>query len=147
MLRPILRQADIGLDILKAGGNAVDAAVASAVALSVLEPTSNGLGGDCFALVHDGSTLHGLNASGWSPSALSTDAVLGQGKTAISPFGWDAVTVPGAMSGWKALQDRFGSMNSEALLAPLLLRFRKGVPVPPTVAMSWERASEPIPTH
>jgi gamma-glutamyltranspeptidase/glutathione hydrolase len=132
--------ADIGLDVLKAGGNAVDAAVATAAALAVLEPTSNGLGSDCFALVHDGRALHGLNASGWSPEALSAEALRAAGKEAISPFGWDAVTVPGAMSGWAELSRRFGSMEPAGLLKGLIERFSRGIPVPPTVAANWLRA-------
>jgi gamma-glutamyltranspeptidase/glutathione hydrolase len=134
--------ADIGLDVLKNGGNAVDAAVAAAAALAVLEPTSNGLGSDCFALIHDGTKLHGLNASGWSPQALSADALAAAGKTEISPFGWDAVTVPGAIAGWGELSRRFGSMDAAALLGGLIRRFRHGIPVPPTVAANWQRALE-----
>lgn len=145
--------ADIGLDILKKGGNAVDAAVAAAAALAVLEPTSNGLGADCFALIHDGSKLHGLNASGWSPAALSADALLNKGRKEISPFGWDAVTVPGAMAGWHELTQKFGTLSPAELLEPLLSRFSRrpegegGVAVPPTVAANWERAVKAYRKH
>ncbi len=134
--------ADIGLDVLKAGGNAVDAAIAAAASLAVLEPTSNGLGGDCFAIIHDGKSLYGLNASGWSPSGLSAESLASAGKSAISPFGWDAVTVPGAMSGWHELGRRFGSRKPAELLSGLIDRFEKGLPVPPTVAANWKRAHQ-----
>jgi len=132
--------AAIGLDILKAGGNAVDAAIATAASLAVLEPTSNGLGSDCFALVHDGNTLHGLNASGWSPEALTTEALKSQGKETITPFGWDAVTVPGAMAGWHALSQKFGTLGSDKILEPLVGALKNGVVVPPMVAYYWNRA-------
>ncbi|WP_460051364.1 gamma-glutamyltransferase family protein [Spirochaeta dissipatitropha] len=134
--------AETGRQILQQGGNAVDAAIAVAAALAVLEPTSNGLGGDCFALVHDGRQLHALNASGWSPAALKPDIIQGATASSIPRFGWPSVTVPGAMAGWHALQERFGSLGTEELLTPLIRQLEHGVPVPPVIAGNWKRAAE-----
>jgi len=134
--------AGIGLNVLQRGGNAVDAAIATAVALAVLEPTSNGIGSDCFALVHDGVKLHGLNASGWSPRALTPEAIRERGFSKIPRYGWEAVTVPGAPAGWECLREKFGTLDAEALLAPLCEALIEGVPVPPTIARNWEKAFE-----
>src|SRR5687767_10544176 len=90
--------AQVGLRIMERGGNAIDAAVAVAATLSVVEPTMNGVGGDLFALVWDGSVLHALNASGRSPRAWSREHFARRGE--IPELGWDSVTVPGAVSGW-----------------------------------------------
>src|ERR1700722_6808195 len=94
--QPLASQA--GLRMLLQGGNAVDAALATAISLTVLEPTSNGIGSDAFAIVWDGSELHGLNASGRSPAGWTSDRFAGMDKMPIR--GWDAVTVPGAVSAW-----------------------------------------------
>ena len=134
--------AGIGLDILRRGGNAVDAAVAAAAALAVLEPTSNGIGSDCFAIVHDGEMLHGLNASGWSPRALTAEALRDSGHREIPRCGWEAVTVPGAPAGWEALRERFGTLDADSLLAPLCERLAEGVPVPPVISRNWRKARE-----
>jgi gamma-glutamyltranspeptidase/glutathione hydrolase len=134
--------AGIGLDILRRGGNAVDAAIAAAAALAVLEPASNGLGSDCFALVHDGEKLHGLNASGWAPRALTPEVLAERGFAEIPRCGWEPVTVPGAPAGWEALRERFGTLDAEDLLAPLCEALSGGVPVPPTIARNWGRAFE-----
>ena len=92
--QPLAAQA--GLDILKKGGNAVDAAVAAAACLTVVEPTSNGIGGDCFALVWSGGRLHGLNASGPAPVLADAGVLRETGHREVPRYGWDAVTVPGA---------------------------------------------------
>src|SRR5215217_1336380 len=105
---PLAAQA--GLAILQRGGNAVDAAIATAIALTVVEPTSNGIGGDLFALVWDGTRLHGLNGSGRAPAALTPDVVRRQGHDAMPPHGWLPVTVPGAPAGWRDLHERFGKL-------------------------------------
>src|SRR3954462_779992 len=90
--------AQVGMSVLERGGNAVDAAIAVAATLSVVEPTMNGLGGDLFALVWDGSKLHGLNASGRAPQAWSLERFANLRR--MPELGWDSVTVPGAVSGW-----------------------------------------------
>jgi len=109
--------AQCGVDVLRRGGNAVDAAVAAAVALTVLEPTSNGIGGDLFALVWDGQALHGLNASGPAPASADPGRLRDAGIATIPQHGWEAVTVPGAPDGWGMLVERFGSMDLEAIMA------------------------------
>src|SRR5436190_2296927 len=96
--QPLAAQA--GLSMLYKGGNAVDAALATAITLTVVEPTGNGIGSDAFAILWDGSKLHGLNASGRSPEGWTLDRF--EGKAAMPTKGWDAVTVPGAVSAWVA---------------------------------------------
>jgi gamma-glutamyltranspeptidase/glutathione hydrolase len=132
--------AQVGLGVMQRGGNAVDAAVAVAAALSVVEPTMNGVGGDLFALVWDGAELHGLNASGRSPLGWSLDRFAARG--AIPELGWDAVTVPGAVSGWVALWERFGSRPFAELLAPAIGFARDGFPVLPKMAALWAQAPQ-----
>ena len=106
--QPLAAQA--GLSILQQGGNAVDAIVATAATLTVVEPTANGIGSDAFALVWDGQQLHGLNASGRSPAALQADKIRAEGHTAMPQNGWLAVTVPGAPAAWGDLNERFGKL-------------------------------------
>jgi gamma-glutamyltranspeptidase / glutathione hydrolase len=130
---PLAAQA--GLAVLERGGNAIDAAITVAATLSVVEPTMNGLGSDAFALVWDGAQLHGLNASGRSPRAWSLERFAG--RAAIPELGWDAVTVPGAVSGWVALWRRFGSLPFAELLAPAIRYAREGFPVMPRTAALW----------
>src|SRR5256714_1285416 len=109
--QPLAVQA--GIEMLRRGGSAVDAALATAIALTVVEPTSNGIGSDAFALVWDGTTLHGLNASGRSPAAWTTDAF---DRFDLMPLrGWPSVTVPGAVSAWVELSARFGKLPFEQL--------------------------------
>jgi len=134
--------AQVGIKILAEGGNAVDAAVAVAAALTVLEPTSNGLGSDAFAIVWDGKQLHGLNASGRSPKELTLDIVRKHaqkrnGKLTIPTTGWLPVTVPGAVSAWVALNKRFGSMPLSLLVEPAARYAEEGHPVPPMIAHYW----------
>src|ERR687889_140330 len=100
--QPLAAQA--GLSMLQNGGNAVDAAIAAAAALTVVEPTSNGIGGDLFAIVWDGAAPHGLNAPARSPAAVDVDRLIAGGAMPLR--GWDSVTVPGAVSGWVALHER-----------------------------------------
>ncbi|MEE8429677.1 MAG: gamma-glutamyltransferase, partial [Candidatus Desulfatibia sp.] len=102
--QPLAAQA--GLNMLRKGGNAVDAALAAAITLAVVEPTSNGIGSDAFAIVWDGKRLSGLNGSGRSPKALSPEQFAGQ-KT-IPALSWGAVTIPGAVDTWSKLSERFG---------------------------------------
>jgi gamma-glutamyltranspeptidase / glutathione hydrolase len=135
--QPLAAQA--GLQAMADGGNAVDAALATAIALTVVEPTSNGIGGDAFALVWDGDELHGLNASGRSPQRLDAERL---GSLAAMPqHGWDPVTVPGAVSAWVTLAERFGRLPLERLVAPAARYARDGFPVGPMTAAAWARGA------
>jgi gamma-glutamyltranspeptidase/glutathione hydrolase len=136
--QPLAAQA--GVEMLQAGGNAADAAVAAAAALTVLEPTSNGIGSDAFALVWAGGGLHGLNASGRSPAALSP--LQFEGLTEVPQLGWAGVTVPGAVSGWVALSRRFGALPFARLLAPAIEYARGGFLVAPQTAAGWKLAAQ-----
>ena len=131
-----------GMRMLLQGGNAVDAAIAAAAALTVVEPTSNGLGGDAFALVWDGKKLHGLNASGPAPMGLDIDEPALQGLSRIPPTGWLPVTVPGVVAGWAELAKRFGTMPLSDLLAPAIEYAETGHPVPPVIAGYWKAAEK-----
>ena len=140
--------AQAGRDILAAGGNAVDAAIATAAALTVVEPTGNGIGSDAFALVwmqdnsgkQGGGRLHGLNASGAAPERLTRAAVAETGFDEIPLHGWTPVTVPGAPAAWADLSARFGRLDFADLLAPAIRLAREGCPVSPTIAALWQRA-------
>jgi len=131
--------AQIGLDVMKAGGNAVDAAVAMAAAMPLLEPTGNGLGSDCFALVwiEKEKKLYGLNASGVAPTALNAELFRERGLDAVPHEGWLPTMVPGAPAGWAALNRRFGTKPLAELFAPAIDCAREGCPVPVTVALQW----------
>ena len=131
--QPLAAQA--GLRLLQAGGNAVDAAIATAMALTVVEPTGCGLGSDAFAIVWDGNALHGLNASGRSPAAWSADRF--KDRSVMPDRGWDSVTVPGAVSAWSALSRRFGRLPFAALAEPAIAYARQGFPVSPIIARQW----------
>ncbi len=134
--QPLAAQA--GLDMLKRGGNAVDAAVATAAALTAAEPTSNGIGGDAFALVWIDGVLHGLNASGPAPAALSLSSL--KDPRAVAAVGWEPVTVPGAPSAWAALSRRFGKLPFGDLLDGAIRLASDGYPVSPTCAWYWGKA-------
>ena len=132
----------VGLEILRRGGSAVDAAIAVNAALSLMEPTSCGLGGDLFAMVWDPATgkLYGLNGSGRAPLALTLDKVppLADGTMPVySPYAW---TVPGCADAWFELHERFGRLPMKDLLAPTIAYAREGVPVPQVIAGSWARS-------
>ncbi len=131
----------IALDVLKAGGSAVDAAIAANAALGLMEPTGNGMGGDLFAIVWDQKTqrLYGLNGSGRSPRALTLEHFQKLGFTHIPPHGPLPVTVPGAVDGWFALHDRFGKLPMPAVLAPAIRYAREGFPVSELIAYYWQR--------
>jgi len=133
--QPLAAQA--GLQMMARGGNAVDAAIAAAVALTVVEPTANGIGSDAFALLHDGASMHGLNASGRSPRALDASRLIG--GRAMPELGWDAVTVPGAVSAWRALSERFGRLPFAELLEPAIGYATDGYPVSRQTALGWSR--------
>src|ERR1700712_1489428 len=116
--------AQAGLRMLAMGGNAVDAAIATAATMQVLEPTSNGVGSDAFVIARDGEQLHGLNPSGRAPKALNADHFKGQEK--VPMHGWGAVTVPGAISAWVALSKKFGKLPFAKLLEPAMEYAEKG---------------------
>ena len=134
--QPLAAQA--GLRMLLQGGNAVDAAVAAAAALTVVEPTSNGIGSDAFCILWDGEKLHGLNASGRSPAALTPERF--KGHDTVPLRGWDAVTVPGAVSAWVELSEKFGKLPFERLLEPAMTYAREGFLVSPITAKAWSFA-------
>ena len=127
--------AQVGLQTLLSGGNAVDAAVATAAALTVVEPTMNGLGSDAFAIVSAENKLYGLNASGKSPAAWSPSRFADLSE--MPSLGWDSVTVPGAVSGWVELSNKFGKLPFAQLLAPAIQFAREGFHVSPIVAQQW----------
>ncbi len=131
--QPLAAQA--GLRMLLQGGNAVDAAVAAAMALTVVEPTGCGIGSDAFAIVWDGQRLHGLNASGRSPAAWKYEDYAH--LSAVPELGWGAVTVPGAVSGWVELTRRFGSLPLTTLAQPAIDYARDGFPVSPLIGRLW----------
>ncbi len=132
--------AEAGLAVLRQGGNAVDAAVATAAALTVLEPTSNGIGGDAFALILHQGRLYGLNASGPAPAALSASALRARGHTSMPRFGWPPVTVPGAPRAWADLCRRFGRLSLVRCLQPAIDYAEWGYPLSPVVARGWQGA-------
>jgi gamma-glutamyltranspeptidase/glutathione hydrolase len=131
-----------GLGMLRAGGNAVDAAVATAIALTVVEPTSNGIGGDAFALVWHGTELSALNGSGAWPAAADAGSLLDAGAGEVPELGWPSVTVPGAPAAWRDLHERFGRLPFEQLVAPALEYAERGFPVSPVVAHFWQLAAQ-----
>ena len=130
--QPLAAQA--GLRTLADGGNAVDAAIATAITLTIVEPVSNGIGSDAFAIVWDGRQLHGLNASGRSPAAWTPEYF---GGNAVPTFGWNSVTVPGAVSAWAELHAKFGKLPFARLFEPAIAYGRNGFLVSPTVALQW----------
>ncbi len=139
---PLAAQA--GLRMLQAGGNAVDAAIATAAVMTIVEPCSNGLGSDAFCILWDGQQLHGLNASGSAPQAWTPDYFTTRyGADAQTPpkRGWDSVTVPGAVSAWMALSSRFGKLPFADLLAPAIDTAERGYAVPVIVQQKWTNAA------
>ncbi|HUH65698.1 MAG TPA: gamma-glutamyltransferase, partial [Syntrophales bacterium] len=126
--------------MLKKGGNAIDAAVAAASCLAVVEPTSNGIGGDAFALVWTDGKLHGLNASGPAPQTLSLQALTKAGYEKIPEYGVSPVTVPGAPACWATLSSRFGRLPLTESMAPAIRYAEQGFPVSPLVADLWQTA-------
>lgn len=133
---PLAAQA--GLHMLQKGGNAVDAAIATAITMTVVEPVSNGIGGDAFAIVWDGERLHGLNGSGRSPKKWSYEKFEALGE--MPQRGWNTVTVPGAVDAWVQLSDRFGRLPFADLFLPAIHYARYGFSVPPIVARRWSRS-------
>ena len=142
--QPLAAQA--GLSVLADGGTAVDAAIATAAALTVVEPCSNGLGSDAFAIVWDGDRLHGLNGSGRWPAAHRADELRAAGHDKMPERGWTPVTVPGAVDSWAQLHGRFGRLPIERLLAPAIGYAERGHPVAPVVARQWIPAANFFPS-
>ena len=142
--QPLAAQA--GLRMLWKGGNAVDAAIAAAATLTIVEPVSNGLGSDAFAILWDGKQLTGLNSSGVAPAAWSPEYFArkygtdGNGLAERPIRGWDAVTVPGAIAGWAALHERFGKLPFADLMEPAIEIAERGHSVAPVVAHKWAAA-------
>ncbi|MCA9904491.1 MAG: gamma-glutamyltransferase, partial [Anaerolineae bacterium] len=136
---PLATQA--GLNILRMGGNAADAAVASAAVLNVTEPASTGIGGDCFALFYDAKSqrISALNGSGAAPSALTAEMLRSQGFSTIPERSVHAITVPGAAAGWEDLLRRHGSMTLKDVLADAIYYAREGYPVHPIFGDAWQR--------
>lgn len=132
----------IGVDIMKKGGNAIDAAIAMAAALTVVEPTSNGLGSDAFAIVAYDHQLYGLNGSGKSPALLTKENVLKKhGPIEQMPrYGWTPVTTPGAVKAWVDLHERFGVLAFEELLQPAIDLAQNGFVVGDEIAKNWQNA-------
>jgi len=131
--QPLAAQA--GLSMLLKGGNAVDAAIAAAMVLVCVEPTGCGLGSDAFAIVWDGGKLHGLNASGRAPAAWTHDRFAHLDH--MPDMGWNSVTVPGAVSAWIALWERFGSLPLATIAEPAITYAEEGFPVSPIIGRAW----------
>lgn len=138
--QPLAAQA--GLSILQQGGNAIDAAIATAATLTVVEPTSNGIGSDAFALVWVKDKLYGLNGSGKSPSSISIDELKKSGYNEIPKYGFVPVTVPGAPGTWVELSQRFGKLPFEELLKPAIQYAEEGFPISPVLGKFWKMAAE-----
>lgn len=130
--QPLAAQA--GARVLANGGNAMDAALATAITLTIVEPISNGLGSDAFAIVWDGKSLHGLNASGRAPAAWTPEYFEGR----IPTRGWNSVTVPGAVRAWVTLSERFGKLPFESLFETAIDYARNGFPVSEFVSRRWD---------
>lgn len=136
--QPLAAQA--GLSILKKGGNAIDAAIATAACLTVVEPTSNGIGGDAFALVWTKGELHGLNSSGPAPQSISIEAVKEKGFKKMPTYGLVPVTVPGIPAAWAELSRRFGKLPFTEVLQPAIEYAENGYPLSPTLGKYWNVA-------
>jgi gamma-glutamyltranspeptidase/glutathione hydrolase len=132
--QPLAAQA--GLSMIAAGGNAVDAALATAITLTLVEPVSNGIGSDAFAIIWDGKQLHGLNASGRAPAGWTPEFFGGKG---VPTRGWNSVTGPGCVSAWRMLSERFGRLPFEKLFERAIDYGRRGFLVSPTIAAQWAK--------
>ena len=136
-----------GAEILKQGGNAVDAAIAANAVLGVTEPMMNGIGGDLFAIVYDAKAhkLYGINSSGWAPKGLTLDFVKSKGIAKTLPRkSINSVTVPGAVAGWDALHSRFGKLPLNQILQPAIYDAKNGVPIAEMVSIVWQRNAETL---
>ena len=138
-----------GSHVLEAGGNAVDAAIAANAALGLVEPCSNGLGGDLFAIIYEAKTgkLYGLNASGWAPSGLTIDFLESKGITKMPARGIYSATIPGVVSGWDLMHRRFGTMPFSKLLAPVIYYAENGYPVTELISARWQSSVKLLSGH
>lgn len=134
--------ASAGLQTLLKGGNAVDAAIAMASAMPVVEPTGNGLGADCFVILWYEGKMYGLNASGPAPKSLSVAALKDRGFEKIPSYGVEPIDVPGAVAGWMTLHERFGKLPLEEVMAPAIRYAEEGYPVTPNISRLWQEAFE-----
>jgi gamma-glutamyltranspeptidase/glutathione hydrolase len=134
--------AQAGLDILRKGGNAIDAAIAVAACLTVTEPTSNGIGGDNFAIVWHNHQIYGLNSSGTSPESLTFNELKNNGLKEIPKYGFFPVTVPGAVQGWIELSKKFGKLPLKEVLKPAINYARNGFVVGHTISKNWKQANQ-----
>src|SRR5258705_4467622 len=134
---PLAAQA--GAVVLARGGHAVDAAIAANAVMGLVAPMMNGVGGDLFAIVHDAAsnTVHGLNASGWSPAGASIELLTARGMSKMAQRGIHAVTVPGAVSGWMALHDKFGRATLDTILSTAIAHAENGFPVSEITSLEW----------
>lgn len=135
---PLAAQA--GLEILKKGGNAIDAAVATAATLTVVEPTANGIGGDAFAIFWYKDKLHGMNSSGYAPKNLNPEDLLEKGFTKVPDYGVYPVTVPGAPKAWATLVNKFGNLSLEEVLKPSIEYAKNGFVIQPGVGKNWKKS-------
>jgi len=128
-----------GAHILEQGGNAIDAAIAANAVMGVVQPYVNGIGGDLFMVYYEARTgkLYGLNSSGWTPKALTIDALKAKGITTINPIGVETIDVPGAVAGWDAMRTRFGTLPFHQLLAPAIYYAQNGFPLAERNARYW----------
>jgi gamma-glutamyltranspeptidase/glutathione hydrolase len=138
-----------GTQILETGGNAIDAAIAANAVLGLVEPGSNGIGGDLFAIVYEAKAgkIYGLNASGWAPRKLSIDFLNEKGKKAMPQSGIHSVTVSGCVAGWEALRKRFGTQEFATLLKPAIYYADEGFPVSELIATSWKGSTKTLVAH
>ena len=129
----------VGTSILENGGNAIDAAVATNAMMGLIAPMNDGVGGDLFAIIYDAKSkkLYGLNASGWSPSALTADYLASKGITAMPQRGIHSVTVPGAVDGWDKMLKRFGTKGLGEVLAPAIQYSDEGFAVGEITSVMW----------
>lgn len=138
--QPLASQA--GANAFARGGNAVDAALAAAITLTVVEPTMNGIGGDAFAILWDGQRLHGMNGCGRSPAGWTPERF--KGRDAMPSRGWDTVTVPGQVAAWADLSEKFGALPFEALFVDAIRHAMDGFPVSPVIARQWELSAQEL---
>lgn len=138
--QPLAAQA--GVSAFAKGGNAIDAALAAAITLTVVEPTMNGIGGDAFAILWDGEKLHGMNGSGRAPAGWTLERF--KGKKVMDERGWDTVTVPGQVAAWVDLSDRFGDLPFDELFEDAIRHAMDGFPVSPVIARQWDAAAKEL---